>query len=646
MNDHHYPHLTSIPSFSQVDAVTASKLAAFSERLRSLTSSALVTRTPVKSRTPGSLVTPRNKTPDSRTTLRSCGTTPLSSATNLPDPACFVAVMEGRGAAKGEVGIAAITMTDPSLILCQFSDSSTYPRTLTKLLALNPCEVIFPSTTIEPLQAASTGVKLYDDIQASLGEARLIPVHRKYFNESKGKLSIKQVMVDEVSSVEMQFHNKFYCLAAACAILKYVEFTHTFTFNRKSLRVDYQVADKSTVIDPATAEHIELLSSLGPRRSKLSLLGVLHHCSTQGGLRLLRSNLFQPPVDLGLIEARQEAVAEMVESPNLYDDLRSILGRFPALDSVLSLCIKRQDQSISLGQVDSKIDQMVGLRQVLHLLPSLLAALHQTQHSVLLKAQATTLTRHTGTAALLLEMLNLVISDSSLISRNNSAIKFSRAMAVRPDVNGLLDIARKTFCECVDQLEQYVRELEEEHALPLRLHYSSLKGFVIHLASTRTMKYSVKDLPETFQRVQKSKNLISFVTTEFEVKDQLVKNTLREISTISNCVLDELLVEVREHMGFLYQLSETLCTLDMLLSLATVSMGQGFVRPQFGDFICVRQGRHPILDTMPVDVIPNDILMDPLSRLHVLTGPNMSGKSTYLRQVGRQKKVIILNTNF
>ena len=64
-----------------------------------------------------------------------------------------------------------------------------------------------------------------------------------------------------------------------------------------------------------------------------------------------------------------------------------------------------------------------------------------------------------------------------------------------------------------------------------------------------------------------------------------------------------------------------------------MSQGDGYVRPQFGDSMCVRQGRHPILDTMAVDVINNDIMAEPLSRLHVLSGPNMSGKSTYLRQV-------------
>ena len=163
--------------------------------------------------------------------------------------------------------------------------------------------------------------------------------------------------------------------------------------------------------------------------------------------------------------------------------------------------------------------------------------------------------------------------------------------------------------------------------------HSNQKGFSIHLVSTRFKKYSARDLPECAQKVQKSRNIVSFVTTEFLVKDQLIKNAAREISSISNAILDELLVEVREHLAFLYQLSEAISNLDLIVSLAKVSMSPGFVCPEFGDEIAVRQGRHPILDTMPLEIVANDIRADPFSRVHVLTGPNMSGKSTYLRQV-------------
>ena len=133
-------------------------------------------RTPLKPTPKGSMVTPRNKTPDSR------HTTPMGCTSSNPDPACFVAILEGRGSAKGEVGMAAICLTNPMLVLCQFSVSTTYPRTLTKLLSIHPAQIIIPDF-------GTSGVKLQ--------MATVVPLHMRHFNESKGMQAIKQLLAPE-----------------------------------------------------------------------------------------------------------------------------------------------------------------------------------------------------------------------------------------------------------------------------------------------------------------------------------------------------------------------------------------------------------------------------------------------------------------
>ena len=600
-----------------LDSETASKLSSFSQRLKTLTTPA----TPVKPVIRGGLVTPRTKTPDSRQ-----ATTPHSTpmhCSSRPDASSFVALIEGRGTARGEVGIAAICLTNPVLVLCQFSDSNTYPRTMTKLLALNPSHILIPDT-------GTSGVKLYDDIASRMSLANVVPVQRRHFNESKGIFAINQLLLPELTSVGLQFQNKYYCLAAANSLIKYVEYTENFMFAKKSLKVDYQVSEKSTIIDPATAEHIELINSLGQHKSKLSLLGVLDHCSTVGGTRLLRSNLFQPPVDISVISDRLEVVEEMIDNITFHHNLKSLISRFPDIDTVLSLCVKRSEINLKPGQIDAKIDRMIALKQVLELLSPLSEVLASSS-SRFCKEANSLLSKHVKTSTLLLEMMHLVLVEDATVIKGHGAIKFSRALAVKPDVNGLLDIARTTFCEYVEFLETYVADLSEQYQIPLKVQWNSNRGFYIQIS--KGGPGSVEELPEEFLRVQKSKSGITFVTQEFSVKDRLVKNTLQEISIMSNAVLDELLVEVREYIGFLFKLSETISMLDMLASLATVSMSHNFTKPEFGDSFAIKQGRHPILDTMAVDIVPNDISADPLSRLHILTGPNMSGKSTYLRQV-------------
>ena len=103
----------------------------------------------------------------------------------------------------------------------------------------------------------------------------------------------------------------------------------------KTLKVEYQVAEKSTIIDPVTADHLELLAPRGQKKSKVTLFGLLNQCSSEAGVRLLRSNLFQPPRDVDLINDRLELLEELVTDVNKYSSIRSIITRMPELDSIL-----------------------------------------------------------------------------------------------------------------------------------------------------------------------------------------------------------------------------------------------------------------------------------------------------------------------
>ena len=215
-----------VTSASTLDAVTSAKLVSFSQRLKSLTSPGTPLMTPGKTTPRSGFVTPKNKTPESMIT--SGGKSSVSSRPgghNRPEPGCFAAVFEGTGSASGEVGIASICLTNPALILCQFSDTKTYPRTITKLLNINPSVILVPDTM-------NKSVKLYEDISVKFTLVSLKKVHRKHFNESKGLQTIKHLIVPEfLMQMERQFQNKYYSLAAANALLKVVRHNHIFYYH-------------------------------------------------------------------------------------------------------------------------------------------------------------------------------------------------------------------------------------------------------------------------------------------------------------------------------------------------------------------------------------------------------------------------------
>ena len=161
----------------------------------------------------------------------------------------------------------------------------------------------------------------------------------------------------------------------------------------------------------------------------------------------------------------------------------------------------------------------------------------------------------------------------------------------------------------------------------------------------RSPKINISDLPSNFLSPQQSRNSITFTTKEVIQADRKSQDQLRDISILSNVILSELVVELRSNMGSLYKLSEIMSLLDVLMSLAQVSSGQGFVKPSFDkEKMVIKQGRHPILDhiqsssmkrsTENENVVPNDVYaINKEANFKILTGCNMSGKSTYLRQI-------------
>ncbi|XP_063234960.1 mutS protein homolog 4-like [Bacillus rossius redtenbacheri] len=134
--------------------------------------------------------------PRGRTTSSSV-TTPRSTTTGEDESCCIVAVCEGRGHARGEVGIAAVNILHPSLVLCQISDSQSYHNVLTKMNIFNPVEIIVPNTFCDGMQPSKLFVVLSDFYQC------VTPVQRRHFNDTAGLQHIQRICVSEYASVEM-----------------------------------------------------------------------------------------------------------------------------------------------------------------------------------------------------------------------------------------------------------------------------------------------------------------------------------------------------------------------------------------------------------------------------------------------------------
>ncbi|RXM92782.1 MutS protein-like 4 [Acipenser ruthenus] len=362
--------------------------------------------------------------------------TTSSSVSSATVASVIVAVVEGRGLARGEIGIASIDLRCPELILSQFPDTGTYAKVVTKLHILTPLEILMPDTASDK----GKGTKLFGLITENFRNVAFTAVQRKYFNERKGLEYIQQLCAPEFSTVLMEVQAKYYCLAAAAALLKYFEFIQNSVYAPKSLKVSFRGSEQTAMIDSTSAKNLELVLNNRDPRSDHTLLGVLNYTKTPGGSRRLRSNVLEPLLDTDTINTRLDSVQELLQDEELFFGLKGAIARFLDIDQLLSVLVQL---------AEAKIMHVINLKHTLELVAPLKAVLKNCQ-TPLLKAYCSSL--EDNRFDIILEQIKTVINDDTSYTKGSLNMRTQKCYAVRPNINEFLDIARRAYTEIVDDI--------------------------------------------------------------------------------------------------------------------------------------------------------------------------------------------------
>ncbi|KAM8916598.1 mutS protein homolog 4 isoform 3-T3 [Spinachia spinachia] len=574
----------------------------------------------------GSSGTPKlRRTHPARTPLTDPAATSCSSVTATSGASVLVAVVEGRGLARGEIGMASLNLKCPELILSQFSDTGTYAKVITKIHILVPLEILMPDTASEK----GKGTKLFSLLTENFSRVAFTAIQRKYFNERKGLEYIQQLCAPEYGTVLMEVQAKYYCLAAAAALLKYLEFIQNSVYAGKSLKVSFRGSEQTAMIDSTSAANLELVVNNRDHRSGHTLLGVLNHTKTPGGARRLRSNILEPLVDVDTINIRLDTIQELLRENELFFDLKNAIARFLDVDQLLSVLVQIPKQETA-QVAEAKITHIIQLKHTLDLVPRLRMAL-KNGNTALLKAYSASL--EDNRFDMILEQIKTVVNEDTTYLKGGLNLRTQKCYAVRPNINEFLDIARRAYTEIVDDIAGLVSQMMEKYGLPMRTSYSTARGFFIQMKLEGGVLPEGK-LPSEFIKVTKHKSNYGFTHADLIKMNERCDEALREIFHMSYVVICQLLSTIYEHIHCLYKLSDAVSMLDMLLSLANACTVSDYVRPEFTDTLAIKQGRHPILEQMVgQQPVSNNSFISEGSNFVIITGPNMSGKSTYLKQV-------------
>ncbi|KAJ3723913.1 muts domain V-domain-containing protein [Lentinula raphanica] len=570
---------------------------------------------------------------------------PQTSASTRYEGSFVIALLEGRGLGR-EVGLAALDADTGRVVLVQLSDCQTYVKTLHQMHLHKPSLILVPDTFLSASDAALSVIGgsnkrttnsslLVEFIRDEFPDVDLEPVPRKYWNETSGLEFIQQLCVedDERAGTILAVSSKYYVLSACSALFKHSEIRRNTRFSAGSLRIQYTPVDGTMMIDPETSRNLELVGNMSHRKSYHSLFGILNHTYTAMAARLLRVNILAPITVQSSIDARLDVVEEFVQDEDLFNEARTALKTLKNMDFdklIGTLAASETVPSNSAKAASNRVSQMLNLRNVVRNIPLLTKALESSKSQLLrIIHEMLSDERIDKIDSLIRESLN----EDTAPTKNGIAAVNARVYAVKANYNRLLDVARETYKENVGDIYALCNTLTQTHELPLTLVYQET-GFIFSLRKADLEG----ELPKGFINVTLKKGKWQFSSMELKKMNARMQDALDETLILSDKIIQDLVTEILVSVGALYKASEAVALVDMLWAFAHSAISDSktsTVRPEFTGTLAVKSGRHPILETVQSagTLVPNDVFCDDSSSFQIIQGPNMSGKSTYLRQV-------------
>jgi DNA mismatch repair protein MutS len=354
-------------------------------------------------------------------------------------------------------------------------------------------------------------------------------------------------------------------------------------------------------LDAATRRNLELTETLRGEPAP-TLFSLLDECATGMGSRLLRLWLHHPLRDRAVLANRHEAVATLHDT-----DLHKILRGMSDVERITA--------RVALRSVRPR--ELAGLRESLKLLPDLVAAI---PHSSLLDELRADLALPGACVGLLEKTLHLEplarVIDGGVIADGYSAD---------------LDELRRLQTNAGDFLVALEARERERTGIPnLRVAYNQVHGYYIEVTNAQASK-----VPDDYRRRQTLKNAERYITPELKTFEDRALSARDRALALEKSLYEELLQSLQAHVPVLQRIARGLAQIDVLCSFASVAAKRNYSRPVFVEDsqIELQAGRHPVVEGQIDNFIANDCRLSPARRLLLITGPNMGGKSTYMRQV-------------
>lgn len=431
-----------------------------------------------------------------------------------------------------------------------------------------------------------------------------------FFDDDRTKkIMLKHFKVNTLNGLGItDFPNGIICAGAMLLYLTEMQksdlshFTHIFPY----------IADRYMLIDSSTRRNLELIETMRDKTKRGSLMWVLDKTKTAMGARLLSSYIKQPLLDKTLIEARLDAVSALTKNPMERDEVREYLNAVYDLERLIG--------RVSYKTVNPR--DMIALKNSLSVLPYV-KMLAKGLNSELIQKCADDID---GLEDIFMLIDEAIVEEPPLALKDGGIIKDG----YNADIDKLKS-AKKEGKKWLAELEN--EEKARTGITNLRVKYNHVFGYFFEVTNS-----FLSHVPDDYIRKQTLTNAERFTTARLKELEDVILNSEERLTSLEY----EIFTSIREHIaGQVERIQATaraIAMLDVYASLSLVAERNGYVRPELNEkgVIDIKDGRHPVVEQMTDHdlFIPNDTLLDNNKHLiSVITGPNMAGKSTYMRQV-------------
>lgn len=515
------------------------------------------------------------------------------------------------------------TVIEPSLITNSNNYLvSIYPQK--EKIGLCACDIStgeMECTEVE-IDDFETEIEKYKPKEILLPEDVLIEVENKIdrsinrnkienykFDETNGEFLLSKILGTK-SFASYGLEEKKLAKKALSGILSYLDYTQMGNKLNHIHKISYYNNSKNMIIDASTIRNLDLIENQFDGSLNGTLFEVMNHTITPMGERMLKKWVLSPLIDKQKIEQRLNCVQKLYGNPILLDEIRNELEKIGDLERIAT----RISYKTALPR------DLLMLEQSLKTIEKIGEIISKSE----LKGTFYTEFKNMNTLKNVQETIKTSINENSKQTLREGGI-------IKENYSEELDKLR----EIMYNSEKWIREFEKNEREKtgiknLKVKYNKIIGYYIEISKGQLSK-----VPENYIRKQSQVNSERFISSELKETEIMVLNASERITELEYEIYMKILEHISNFIKQIYENSSLTAELDVYSCFSKISYENKYVKPSFcdEDLIEIKQGRHPVVEKSVIEFIPNDVYINGSGRIFIITGPNMAGKSTIMRQV-------------